>query len=96
MTPILKGTASRLGLRKPTGVYCYRDGSILDEVRLMASTPVDQEAIRENIKRLADAVGCTLEEWQVEILAPYMELARKAAWDVPGPAHLRLEIDRPH
>lgn len=29
MTPIRKGTAERLGLRKPTGVYRYRDGSNL-------------------------------------------------------------------
>lgn len=33
MTPIIKGTASRLGLRKPTGVYRYKDGTVtwLDE-----------------------------------------------------------------
>lgn len=33
MTPIKTGTARRLGLRKPTGVYRYRDGTVvwLDE-----------------------------------------------------------------
>jgi hypothetical protein len=29
VTPILKGTAARLGLRKPTGVYRYKDGTIV-------------------------------------------------------------------
>jgi hypothetical protein len=29
VTPILKGTASRLGLRKPTGAYRYRDGTVV-------------------------------------------------------------------
>lgn len=82
MTPILPGTAKRLGLRKPTGAYCDRDGTVLDEIRLMAAAPVDHEAVRENIKRFAASAGYTLEEWQMEILAPYMEVARQAAWDV--------------
>jgi hypothetical protein len=40
LTPIKQGTAKRLGLRKPTGVYYYRDGSsiFVDEARKWMET----------------------------------------------------------
>lgn len=56
MTPILKGTASRLGLRKPTGAYRYKDGSqvIRDEV--------------QRVKEFAEHLGIHLQSWQLDWL----------------------------
>jgi hypothetical protein len=60
VTPIKSGTAARLGLRKPTGVYRYRDGSLVfhDEIR------IDLSRFSENLRRFADACNVKMGEWQ--------------------------------
>jgi hypothetical protein len=70
VTPIKKGTAKRLGLRKPTGVYRYRDGAIRDEIRLgPLGVTVDGAAARRRVKEFAEACGIHLQDWQLDWVA---------------------------
>lgn len=65
--PILRGHARRLGLRKPTGVYRYRDGTTVyfDEMPLNRyGITVDEAAEEDAVRRFAESIGYTLEGWQ--------------------------------
>ena len=73
MIPILKGTAARLGLRKPTGVYRYRDGTTvyIDEGRKwMETLGVSFNAATADpdwtIHFVQRALGVDLAPWQRE------------------------------
>lgn len=71
VTPIKRGTAQKLGLRKPTGAYRYRGGSTvyIDEGISRYGITVDELATRERIKDFANACGVSLEGWQIEWVA---------------------------
>lgn len=70
MTPIKPGTYSRLGLRKPTGVYRYKDGAIRDEIRIGSfGVTFDQLVTPEQVKNFAEACGVSLQDWQANWVA---------------------------